>query len=312
MTLVSVIMPTYNRQEFIAESIHSILSQTLTDLELIIVDDGSTDATQEVVSRIAASDKRISYKRLEHKGRSYARNFGLNLARGQFIAFQDSDDISMPERLEIQHELLASQPQLDITYCSTIYIDRNGERLNRDYIVQPTDNLYQAIIERNYAAIIPMTIMLRATLLKQVGGFDEILDRFEDLDFCLRAAQYGQSRAIVEPLLKARLHDDNAMPSQSPQEILRNLDTYAGNMRRYDNLQTDRRLLNASLAKLYLMYGINTARFFSIREYTPFFRRAFQLSPSIKKIVWFTLSFLGASKRVETLLLNAQKRRNKV
>lgn len=302
MPQVSVILPTYNRQQFLADAIYSILEQTETDLELIVADDGSTDGTAGLVEKIRQQDERVIYLPLPHTGRSHARNQALNIARGDYIAFQDSDDVSLPERLAIQLALLKSQPGLGMVYCSTKYMDAEGNPLERDYIVEPTEDLYTEIILKNYQAVIPMTAMLRRPAADKVGGFDENLDRFEDLDFVLRVAREYPCQAIVQPLYKARAHDENAMPSQKPQEVLRNLDRYAEKVINEDMGRTPPELLRFALARLYQMYGKETSKFFSIPAFTPFFRRAFALSPSLKLVVWYLLAVTGLMEAVENYL----------
>ena len=114
MPLVSVVMPVFNGEKFLVEAIESILSQTFTDFELIIVDDGSTDGSADIIRAYAEQDSRIRFVQLaENMGEAGARNAGIAVASGKYIAAMDCDDISLPERLRMQVEFLESTSPID-------------------------------------------------------------------------------------------------------------------------------------------------------------------------------------------------------
>ena len=118
--LVSVVVPTYNRESTIVRSINSILEQTYQNLECIIVDDGSSDHTKDVVSQI--EDSRVRYIKLnQNRGPSVARNVGIRESRGDYIAFNDSDDLWLPDKLEIQMAKLEAEAEAGMIYCSYLY-----------------------------------------------------------------------------------------------------------------------------------------------------------------------------------------------
>ena len=114
---VSVIVPTYNRAELLPRAVQSVLSQDFTDLELLIVDDGSTDNTAEVVRELQAQDDRVRYLKLqENRGVGFARDIGLRYSHGEFIAWIDADDIWLPGKLEKQVEALDARPDIEILF----------------------------------------------------------------------------------------------------------------------------------------------------------------------------------------------------
>ena len=135
MPLVSVVMPSYNRANFVGNAIDSILNQTYNDFEFIIVDDGSTDSTSEVLQKYAAKDKRVVLLRQNNQGAAAARNAGVDKAKGKYIAFMDDDDISLPNRLDKQVAFLEKYPDYSACICEMKLIDMNGKPIdNQPYI----------------------------------------------------------------------------------------------------------------------------------------------------------------------------------
>lgn len=122
--MVSVIMPVYNNEKFVSQAVQSVLNQTISDLELIIIDDGSTDGTRNVIESF--SDERIKYHYQENAGPGAGRNNGMSLSKGEFIAFIDSDDMYKPNKLERQIEFLKENPQYGLVYCEAEVIDAQG------------------------------------------------------------------------------------------------------------------------------------------------------------------------------------------
>lgn len=137
MCKVSVVMPAYNCERFIKEAVDSVLSQTLTDLELIVVDDCSKDGTYRIVDDIAQSDTRVKLFKMEtNSGVAKVRNFGISKATGKYIALLDSDDVWEKDKLERQIALV-EKSNADICYCSYAFIDENGNVIKKPFIVPP-------------------------------------------------------------------------------------------------------------------------------------------------------------------------------
>ena len=179
--LVSVIIPTFDRSAWVGEAIASVLTQTYQHLELIVVDDGSHDATPQAVPAFGPA---LTYIWQAHAGVSAARNRGVAASRGELVAFLDSDDLWLPGKLAAQVALLQQQPHAQACYTDEIWI-RHGVRVNPKRIHQKHSGwLFELSLPR--CIISPSSIMLRRTLWNQLGGFDERLPACEDYDLWLR------------------------------------------------------------------------------------------------------------------------------
>jgi glycosyltransferase involved in cell wall biosynthesis len=195
--LVSVIIPTFNRGYCLEESVRSVLQQSFTDFELIVVDDGSTDKTLEVVARFPA----VKLLRLEeNRGVSFARNRGMAMAEGDCIAFLDSDDLWEQDKLATQVKWIERDSQA--VYTDEIWI-RNGVRVNpmnkhRKY----SGDIFRYCLP--LCIVSPSSVLLRTELLNEVGGFDESMPVCEDYDLWLRIAKRYPFHFIEEKLIVKR------------------------------------------------------------------------------------------------------------
>lgn len=211
---VSVVIPAFNRAATIRGAIESVLAQSFTDLELLVVDDASTDATAERVRAIA--DPRVRMlANPRNMGAGAARNTGLRAARGDWVAFQDSDDEWLPRKLERQMARLDT-PGADwiAAYCGMLVLGtaeshtpETGARPKIDYLPAPgphriEGDLRRALLDVN--SISPQTLIARRAVLERIGGFDESLPAVEDWDLALRLAQEGAIACIDEPLVIQR------------------------------------------------------------------------------------------------------------
>jgi len=252
MPVVSVIIPTYNRAEMVREAIQSILDQNYTDYEIIVVDDGSTDNTRDVVT--AFRDYRIRYIYQENRGRSNARNHAIRLAQGKYIAFLDSDDLFLPHTLATQVNCLERNQGFGMVYSSAKCINEKGEDLLFSYEATESGWIYRQIAFYRPLTIILPSIMIRGQVLTEVGYFDENLERFEDTDMFRRISRRYPILAIPETLCKIRAHSSNILESQDPEEILSALDYYVNKV---FSLDRDVSLIfrRKGAAKFYLYYG---------------------------------------------------------
>jgi len=203
---VSVILPTYNRK-LVMEAIQSVLDQSFTDLELIVLDDGSTDGTDEAISTI--QDKRLRYFRRDHRGAAAARNYAIKQALGRYIAFQDSDDLWLPEKLAKQMKVFQDEPEIDWVYCSGYFVDSAGarhelsERLSSDREYSLEDFLYGTV------RILTPAVILKRSCFEQTGDFDESLKFFEDTDLWFRVLLRYKCRFLNEELVIVRGYSEN-------------------------------------------------------------------------------------------------------
>ncbi|HAV43454.1 TPA: hypothetical protein DCX15_05510 [bacterium] len=185
MIKVSIIMATYNRGYIIGRAIESVLNQTHKDFELLIIDDGSTDNTQEVVKRYP--DSRIRYEWFEHRGFPSARNQGLSLITGEYITYLDSDSSWRPEFLEVMIKTLNELPEIEMVYCTyeVIYqILRDGEWQNVNKAVKRNSYDYKKLLRANFIEL--CAALHRKGCLERIGKFDERLDCLVDWDFLIR------------------------------------------------------------------------------------------------------------------------------
>jgi glycosyltransferase involved in cell wall biosynthesis len=281
--MVSVIMPTYNRAHLLHESILSVLSQTYENLEIIVVDDGSSDDTKEVVTSF--SDPRINYIWQPNRGRSNARNHGLSLARGNFIAFLDSDDLYLPDKIKSQVDYLEKHPEAGMVYTSAYCINEKGEKLAHRYEATVSGEIYESIAFFTTVTITLPTVMTYKTVFERVGGFDEKMDRFEDTDMWRRISKEYRIDAMPEFTCLLRTHSDNVLPNQDPDMISSALEYYATKIMKEDQ-QIDMQVRSQGVAGLYLYYGMalmRVPRFFKTgidlmrisNSYDPLIKRLF-------------------------------------
>ena len=184
MPLVSVIMPVYNTEKYIAEAIESILAQTFTDFEFIIVDDGSEDNSAEIIRAYAARDDRIHFVQLAaNAGQGAALSAGLAAASGEYVASQDSDDIILPERLEKQVRFLSANPDIGAVgvYAHVVTEDLQPKH-DREPPVRHAEIMLNHYVGPFGGAYVPASLMVRRGLLLEAGGYDESLVYCADCD----------------------------------------------------------------------------------------------------------------------------------
>jgi glycosyltransferase involved in cell wall biosynthesis len=203
-SFVSVIIPTYNRGWIIKEAIDSVLAQDYTEFELIVVDDGSTDHTSDVLDSYRNVIKVFSQK---NKGVSAARNRGIAEASGQFIAFLDSDDLWLSQKLSVQIEFFNQTPDVLICQTEEVWI-RNGLRVNpKKRHKKPSGMIFKPSLE--LCLVSPSAVMIQRSLFDRVGEFDETLPACEDYDLWLRISCGFPIHLIDTPLIiKRGGHDD--------------------------------------------------------------------------------------------------------
>lgn len=189
MSLISVIIPVYNGEKTIRETIESVLNQTFRDFELIILNDGSQDSTLEVVSSI--QDSRLKVFSHPNAGLAASRNRGTFHAVGEYISFIDADDLWTPDKLETQLKALQDNPEAAVAYSWTNYIDESGQFLRRGGYLTANGDVYAKLLVVDFLENGSNPLIRRQALI-QVGGFDESLPAAEDWDILLRlAAQYS-------------------------------------------------------------------------------------------------------------------------
>lgn len=183
MALISVIIPVYNGEKTIYKTIQSVLKQTFLDLEILVIDDGSTDSTVEIVKSIF--DSRLHIYSYPNVGISANRNRGLAKATGEYLSFIDADDLWVSDKLEAQLNALLKHPQAALAYSWTDYIDMNGNFLKSGRRITETGNVYSKLLMYNFLEN-GSNPLIRSEAFNTVGGFDESLPVAEDWDMWLR------------------------------------------------------------------------------------------------------------------------------
>jgi glycosyltransferase involved in cell wall biosynthesis len=209
-TLVSIIIPTYNREALLRETVETVLAQTYHDWELLVVDDGSTDGTRTYLAMLA--DRRVRPILLEHSGNpARARNAGLRAAGGSFIAFLDSDDLWHPEKLALQIADLDAHPECGWSYTGLALVDERGQEIppvDRGRLPPQRGWILEALI-KGRAVAATSAVLVRRPLLQAVGEFDESLPLCEEIDLFVRFAEASPATAVSGPLALCRRHPGN-------------------------------------------------------------------------------------------------------
>lgn len=209
--MVSIILPTYNRAYCIRRAVDSVLCQTWPQWELIVVDDGSSDDTEEIIAAYAAADNRVRYHRQpNNRGVSAARNEGIRLARHEYIAFQDSDDVWHADKLEKQMQVFGEIPEIGLVYCAMQGTRQDGSAvripdssIDRKFLC---GNLYGLLLQGN--VIDAPTAVIRKSSVEKCGGFDESLSCLEDWELFLRIAGEYEIGYTDEVLVDSDIHNE--------------------------------------------------------------------------------------------------------
>lgn len=217
--LISIIMPVYNCGDFINQAIDSILDQSFSDFELLIINDGSFDETERIV--LAFRDKRIKYHRLDRNtGNYHARNIGLKVAKGKYVAVMDADDIALPKRLETQYNYLESHD--DVLATGTCFLfGINGFKAERPVSYM---DIKLALLDNN--CILHPSLMIRKSVLDDLSGYNENYKYSSDYDLVCRIANKGPIINLPETLMVYRWHK-----SQISQSKLAEQQMYADKIR---------------------------------------------------------------------------------
>jgi len=209
---LSVAMSVYNGERFLAEAIESVLAQTFTDFEFLILDDGSRDATKAIVERYAARDPRIRLIARENRGLISSLNQLLAEARAPIVARMDADDVCMPERFEHQLDFLTANPDHDVLGTWTYEIDERGNKWmggDAAELKHPlTHEAFLRSIEENGPLLCHSTVMYRRDTVMAAGGYHAAFRHCEDLDLWLRLASRTRVSNLPEYLLSYRRYDD--------------------------------------------------------------------------------------------------------
>jgi glycosyltransferase involved in cell wall biosynthesis len=203
---VTVLMPAYNDGKYIHEAISSVLEQSFTDFELLIINDGSTDETEKIIRSF--KDPRIILINKENKGIAAALNTGLNIARADYIARFDADDICYPNRLKIQYDFITNYPQYSVIGSAADYIDADGQYI---FTHHPAGHLNEEIQQLKYSVcpFIHSSVIYKKELIINSGGYNEHAYTYEDHFLWVNILSNEKACNLSQPLIKVRLNPES-------------------------------------------------------------------------------------------------------
>ena len=277
---VTVLMPVYNAERFVAETVKSVLAQTFRDFEFLIINDGSTDGSLDILHDYAGRDPRFRIVSRPNTGYVVALNEGLELARGEFIARIDADDLADPRRLELQVARMREEPALVALGSNAAAIDEDGLPLG-DYSVPLTHEQIEASHLQGSSAIHHPAVMLRPEAVRRVGRYRKELMPCEDFDLWLRLGEVGRLANLPEVLLTKRLFAGSAVATNlaNQEKLVKDILEQAWRRRGLAGSPTmpPRRLLNR--VDLYRQWGWMALRGGHLRTSRRYALRAFVSRP---------------------------------
>lgn len=214
--LVSVIIPSYNFAKYIGKAIESVISQTYPLWELIIVDDGSTDDTKQVVESYLG-DKRISYYYQQNAGQAKAKNTAIKAAKGEYVAVLDADNICTNDRLEVAVGFLDGNPSYGLCHSDITTINEQGELISQDNMARYSGYTVNELLKDNFIAI--NTAVMRLDLVTAISGFNESIRRADDYEFCLRFCLKHKIKYIDKKLCLYRVMENQISSDSSGRYI---------------------------------------------------------------------------------------------
>lgn len=287
--LVSIIIPTYNRAGYLREALASVVAQTYPSLEIIVVDDGSSDDTAAVVKEF---DRPVCFIRQQNQGVATARNRGFQESHGQFVGFLDDDDTYSPQKIALQVKKLTAQPALGFVHTRYTTTDPQGNVYERAGLL-PDRNHLPAFLSGNY--IWMSSPLIRRTVLEEVGGFDAALSTAADYDLWLRILDRGYDLGCVQQILGAyRIHPTSMVTKIDllEQEVISILDRF------YSRESLSQTLVQAK-AEAYAQWRIwLCTRYYGTGGFEHARRNlleAARLLPSLADLDWLIYYFAGNS-----------------
>ena len=296
--LISVIIPTFNSR-YIVEAIQSVISQTYSNWEIVVVDDGSTEDTEAIIKQCW---KKIKYIRQDNKGPASARNLGVTAANGEFIAFLDADDIWLEGKLDEQLKYMQENPNIGLSYTDYSVFDESGTKCPSAFQLLEADKhrvrTFRDLIL--HPVVWTSTVMVKRDVFERVGGFDESMSRGEDYDLWLRIAAHGAIDGIPKVLAKYRRHADSLSNSPIGCSVPPEVQVLRRAVKRFPHLakQLPKTVLAKRLSAIYFSDGYSSFQKGRYNDAIYHLLRALREWPLHKKagiFIVFTLTLLGIS-----------------
>lgn len=215
--LVSIITPIYNGERYLLEAIESALAQTYQNFELLLVNDGSTDSSAEII-RPFLKDLRIIYIEQKNAGVAAARNTAIKQAKGKYIGFLDQDDLWLNNKLEVQIAALEQDGSIALVHSRQDCIDVHGNKIDYDWITGVSGYCFRDMFKRNRIAV--LTVLIRKTIIDKIGLFNEQLPGADDYEMWLRVTLKYPIKYIDQSLVFYRFHDSNISKNSFKMTIL--------------------------------------------------------------------------------------------
>lgn len=275
--IVSVIIPTFNSAKYLVSAINSVLAQTYSNFEILIIDDGSTDDTREILKTY--TDSRIQYFYQQNAGPAAARNKGINLAKGDLIAFLDADDVWEKDKLSTQIKIFSQNNDICMVYNSFVFKpgENKKEKLVRFKNLTRLDFIKYLLIDPFNTIPYPSTVMVKKSYFDKAGLFDSELRSGEDWDLWLRLANIGECYYIDKALTRRFTPKTSITRSMNPEhEIL----YHEKILRRFfDNNHSFLRLKSQALSLIFCNHGMN---YFYKNDKTPSMKVYSNIAKSLK------------------------------
>lgn len=275
--LVTVVIPSYNRAQYIAETIESVLGQTYPNIEIIVIDDGSTDNTREIVENYVP---RVQYVWQENAERGASRNHGLRLAKGEFISFLDSDDLWLPNKVEDDLAAFQDTPEAGVVFSDAMEIDAEGRELKIMRIKAYSGRVTERLIQNNF--VVMATHLVKTELVRKIGGFREErqLSGSEDWEMWVRLSTISDFKYFPKANTKKRTHDANSMTNA--EGMNRSMKYALGLMLISDQLPPEaKKTIPKAEAQISLVSAINYCSNGDKKMAAKFLRKSFNQDPRI-------------------------------
>jgi len=307
MAKISIIIPTYNSAQYICEAIESVLNQTYKDFEIIVVDDGSTDNTKEVIKPYL---NKMKYIYQQNSGPSAARNRGIQEAKGEYIAFLDADDIWLPQKLELQIKFMEKEKEVGLIFSDMVLFNEK-EIIKNSFLKEKLffnklsikslsstekviyDNVFNALLQENF--IPTNTVIVKKECFNKVGFFDETLFSVEDRDMWLRIGLFYDIGFINFPLVLTRFHETNISGNQ--ELALKSRLKVMKKFLNYSNLPIkSKKIIKQTINKIYFDLGYLYFTYEKFPLSRIYFRKFLKENPFIfKPWIYILLSVLPTS-----------------
>ena len=299
---VTVVLPVYNGEAFIVEAAASILTQTYTNFELLVIDDGSSDTTRDLLKPLAQSDPRLIIHAEARRGLVGTLNFGIAQARGRYIARMDADDISLPSRFAAQVDYLDKHSDCVAVGTSIIKIDADGREKSRSRL--RSSSFQPAAFPPVIPGIAHPSAMIRTQILREVGGYRAYFYNTEDRDLWARLWQLGRVHELPEMLLRYRVHAGSATRQKRVDQLMSYMMTDMSALCRHLGLD-DQPLLDASLGTADKQVALNAYQDLIGARYPV---QTYRMYHCIRSRMWRLAPFATRSEMVRQVLKHAAQR----